>query len=76
MAAVEADADGLARGERAGVVHHGAVFHLDDAVAAREYRFRVEMGEAGRQSPEVEPALHETGPDGVAGPCAERVSDS
>jgi len=33
LPAMEADADGVARSERRGILHHRAVFHLDDAVA-------------------------------------------
>ena len=43
---MKADAERVARVQGRRIVHQAAILLLDDAVAARQHAYRIEMGEA------------------------------
>jgi hypothetical protein len=46
---MKADAEGVAGVQGCGIVYHVAILTLDDAKAARQHGFRIEMGEAATE---------------------------
>lgn len=70
---MKTDAEAVARVQGRGIVNHAAILLLDDAVAARQHPFRIEVGEAAGETRQTQLTLHPVALHGALGAGIECV---